>query len=295
MRKALFVYNPFAGQLQIKGYLWDILNIFSKADLDLKVHATTEKRDAFNFVRDHAKDADLVICSGGDGTLNEVVNGMMTLEEKDRVPIGYIPAGTTNDYASSLKLSKNMRSSAIIAVNGVDNAYDIGKINDGYFVYVAAFGLFSEVSYATDQQMKNLLGHFAYVIEGARSLSTLKSYHLKIRTNDREIEGDYIYGMITNSLQVGGIYKMDEKDVKLDDGLLEVLLVRQPKKISDLNAINNFIFNLEDSLDVVESFKTDHIIIETEDQMEWAIDGEKGGPHKVTEITAVNKAIRVIS
>lgn len=293
--KVLFVYNPYSGQVQIRNYLWDILNILSMEDYDLTVKPTTDRMDAYEIVKETGKYYSKVICSGGDGTLNEVVNGLMEIEKEKRPVLGYIPAGSTNDYGTSLKLSKNMRRAAEFCVVGNAKTYDIGKFNDRCFVYVAAFGLFSEVSYETDQQIKNAMGHFAYVIEGAKSLSSFEPVHLKIRTADREEEDDYIFGMITNSLSVGGIYKMKESDVDLSDGLFEVLLVKLPKKIQDLTAINNFLLGIGDASGVVEVFKTDHIIIECDGKMGWALDGEDGGTPEVVDISVIDQAIRIIS
>ena len=233
-KKLLFIYNPKSGKGNIKNHLADIVDVFAKENYEIIIHPTQYAGEAVEVVRNQPE-IDLVVCSGGDGTLDEVVTGMMKREDKH--PIGYIPAGSTNDFAVSLKIPKNMKKAAITAVQGTSFACDIGAFDDDFFVYIAAFGIFTEVSYETDQQMKNMLGHLAYVLEGAIRLPQTKSYHMKFTANGETIEGDFMFGMVTNSRSVGGVTNITGKNVELDDGVFEVMLIKTPKNPLELNLI----------------------------------------------------------
>ena len=234
-QRMLFIYNPRAGKAQIRSNLLDIIDIFVKAGYEVTAYPTQAAGDAIKAVKERRDGYDIVVCSGGDGTLDEVVTGMMQCDEK--VPIGYVPAGSTNDFANSLKIPKNMIKAADVVVNGRDFACDIGKLNSHSFIYVAAFGIFTDVSYETNQDVKNVLGHTAYLLEGVRRLPMVRSYALKITYDDQVIEGEFLYGMITNSFSVGGFRGITGKDVLLDDGLFEVTLIRKPSNPLDLNNI----------------------------------------------------------
>lgn len=293
--KTLFIYNPNAGMMQIKNYLYDILNVFSKANYDLTVLPTKATQEAIKHVRKNCDRFDLIICSGGDGTLNEVVNGMMASKREILPLLGYIPAGSTNDFANSLKLPNDMVKAAKLITIGSPYKYDIGKFNSRYFVYVAAFGAFSEVSYATPQDMKNAIGHLAYIVEGIKSLANIKSYKVKFKTEELSVEGNFIYGMISNTYSVGGIYKLDKKSVKFDDGQFEVLLIREPKDPIELGEISGFILGNRKHTDMVISFKTSHIKIETDDNVPWTLDGEYGGNPNKINISVINNAIQIIN
>ena len=296
MKRVLFIYNPQAGQIQIKSQLWDIFNVLADAEYEVTVRPTRRAKEAYAIAKERAKEFEEIICSGGDGTLNEVVSGLLEVPQNERPVLGYIPAGSTNDYAYSLKLPRNMRKAAETVVQGKSRSVDIGSLNKRIFVYVAAFGLFSEVSYETDQQMKNMLGHFAYVIEGALSLSSVKSYHLKVSVDDEVHEANYIYGMVTNSLSVGGIYRMSESDVSLDDGEFEVLLVKEPKTLEDFVSITDFFTDVKSMVptEMVESFHCRKLKIESSEEVKWALDGEDGGATKCAEFEVLEKAIRII-
>ncbi len=281
--KVLFLYNPQSGQQRLRTQMWSILNCFCEAGYDLTVQAISKGVDASEIVQNRIDEFELFICSGGDGTLNRVDNGMMLVAEEKRKVIAYIPSGSTNDFSVSLKIPRNMTKAAENIVNNDVKKYDVGKFNDSYFVYVAAFGAFTEVSFATDQQLKNMLGHLAYIVEGVRSLSTIKSYKLKIRTDEENYDGEYIFGMITNSVSVGGVYRLDNQDVKLDDGLFEVTLIKKPISLFEAQKLQQDIF----SSPLIINFKTDHIRIEAEDRIPWALDGEDGNSPKKAEIQVV--------
>lgn len=291
-KKLLFVFNPKSGKGQIKNRLLDILDTFVKSGYEVVAHPTQAKDDARLMIERHARNYDLVVCSGGDGTLDEAVSGMM--ESPVKVPIGYIPAGSTNDFAASLRIPKNMLRSADIAVNGKLFPCDVGGFNEDYFSYVAAFGLFTDVSYQTSQNLKNVLGHGAYIIEGAKRLVDIPSYILEVEVNGEVIRDEFIYGMITNSTSVGGIKNMTGKDVMLDDGLFEVNLIKFPQNPLQLNEIlTNLMMPKAIDTQYIYSFKTDHMILRCENQaIPWTLDGEFGGNHRDVEITNHKQAVQ---
>lgn len=292
MKKLLFVVNGHSGKGQIKNKLLDIIDIMIKEGYHVQVHTTQEREDATKVVREQAKYYDLVVCSGGDGTLDEAVTGMMQSEV--RTPLGYIPAGSTNDFANSLEIPKDMIQAAKTAVSGVPFSCDVGEFNGDYFIYVAAFGIFTDVSYATSQELKNALGHVAYILEGAKRLHTIKSYHMRVEYDGNEIEGDFLLGMITNSTSVGGFKNMTGKDVKLDDGMFEVTLIRKPKNIIELNAIIASLTNLKDETDLIDSFRADSVKFYSEEEIPWTLDGEFGGDHKEVQINDHCKAVDIM-
>ena len=292
MKKLLFVVNGHSGKGQIKNKLLDIIDIMIKEGYHVQVHTTQEREDATKVVREQAKYNDLVVCSGGDGTLDEAVTGMMQSEV--RTPLGYIPAGSTNDFANSLEIPKDMIQAAKTAVAGVPFSCDVGEFNGDYFIYVAAFGIFTDVSYATSQELKNALGHVAYILEGAKRLHTIKSYHMRVEYDGNEIEGDFLLGMITNSTSVGGFKNMTGKDVKLDDGMFEVTLIRKPKNIIELNTIIASLTNLKDETDLIDSFRADSVKFYSEEEIPWTLDGEFGGDHKEVQIKDHCKAVDIM-
>ena len=292
MKKLLFVVNGHSGKGQIKNKLLDIIDIMIKEGYHVQVHTTQEREDATKVVREQAKYYDLVVCSGGDGTLDEAVTGMMQSEV--RTPLGYIPAGSTNDFANSLEIPKDMIQAAKTAVLGVPFSCDVGEFNGDYFIYVAAFGIFTDVSYATSQELKNALGHVAYILEGAKRLHTIKSYHMRVEYDGNEIEGDFLLGMITNSTSVGGFKNMTGKDVKLDDGMFEVTLIHKPKNIIELNTIIASLTNQKDETDLIDSFRADSVKFYSEEEIPWTLDGEFGGDHKEVQIKDHCKAVDIM-
>ena len=231
-KKILFIYNPKAGKAKIKSNLLDIIDIFTKAGYEVTAYPTQAKGDGMQAVKERRLGYyDMIACSGGDGTLDEVVTGMMQCDR--RLPIGYVPAGSTNDFARSLQIPRNMIDAARNIVEGKNYGCDIGTFNDDIFVYIAAFGVFTEVSYETRQDMKNVLGHMAYLLEGMRSLSSVKAYKMKVECEELQTEGEFLYGMITNSLSVGGFKNITGKYVQLDDGEFEVTLIKKPSNVNE--------------------------------------------------------------
>lgn len=290
-KSMLFVYNPRAGKAQIRSNLLDIIDIFVKAGYEVTAYPTQAPGDAVKAVRERRTGYDIVVCSGGDGTLDEVVTGMMQSDEK--LPIGYVPAGSTNDFANSLGIPRNMIKAADVVVNGGNFGCDIGAFNDDTFIYVAAFGLFTDVSYETKQDVKNVLGHAAYLLEGVKRLSSIKSYKMKISYNDVCIEDEFIYGMITNSNSVGGFKGITGKAVELNDGLFEVTLIRKPALALELNNIISALSDKKVQSDFIQSFKTSELTIESEQEVAWTLDGEYGGAHMLTVIQNCSRAIEI--
>ncbi|MEG0961977.1 MAG: diacylglycerol kinase family lipid kinase [Lachnospiraceae bacterium] len=291
-KKLLFVFNPFSGKGEIKNKLMEIVDLFVKHGYEVTIHSTQYPQDAMELVHEKAGKYDLVVCSGGDGTLDETVTGMMKREKK--VPIGYIPAGSTNDFANSLKIPKRMDKAALIAVEGEPFRCDVGSFAGDYFVYIAAFGLFTNVSYETSQELKNRIGHAAYILEGVKQLHTIQSYHMKITYDNQVIEDEFIYGMVTNSVSAGGFKNITGKNVELDDGLFEVTLIRMPKNPLELNEIIASLTNMIDNTDTIYTFKTDCIQIISKDPVSWTLDGEYGGIHEDITIRNEKQVIQIM-
>lgn len=291
-KKLLFVINPFSGKGEIKHKLLDIVDIFVKNGYCVTIHTTQCPQDAMHLVERKAGKYDLVVCSGGDGTLDETVTGMMKREE--RVPIGYIPAGSTNDFAGSLKIPKRMDKAAEVIMEGVPFSCDIGSFNGDYFVYIAAFGLFTDVSYGTSQELKNRIGHAAYILEGLKRLHTIQAFHMRVEYEDQVIEDDFIYGMVSNSNSAGGFKNITGKDVKLDDGLFEVTLIRIPKNPLELNEIIASLTNMKNTTELIYSFKTDRLKFISEKEIPWTLDGEYGGSHKELLVENEQRAVQII-
>ena len=288
-KKLLFIYNSHAGKGRIRNALADILDIFARKGYDVTVSPTMNPGDAVVAARERSKEFDLVVCSGGDGTLDEVVTGIV--QTKTDIPIGYIPAGSTNDYGNSLGLPKRMRAAAEIAVGEDYCRCDMGTLGESVFVYIAAFGAFTEVSYETPQEIKNVLGHTAYLLEGMKKLHSLRSYHMKVRANGKEIEDDFIYGMVTNSISVGGFKNNTNADVVLDDGLFEVTLIKNPTNPMELQNIIASLLIQEFDSKYMYDFKASEIEFEPLEEIPWTLDGEFGGNRKDVKIVNHKQAI----
>lgn len=292
MKKALFIYNPNAGKGLVKPKLADIIDIIVKAGYEVTVYPTQSYHDAYNKVRKYEAAYDLTICSGGDGTIDEVVTGMMHRE--DKTPIGYIPTGTTNDFANSLYIPRDLLRAADTAVNGVPFPCDIGVFNDDVFVYIAAFGIFTDVSYQTKQEMKSIFGHLAYILEGTKRIFNIPSYCIKVSYDDVEIEEDFIFGMITNSRSVGGFRNMIGDRVVFDDGEFEVTLIKKPKNAIEMQEIvGALVLNDIDSKHMY-AFKTCKIIFESNEEIAWTLDGEFGGDHDFVVIENKKQALEIM-
>ena len=293
MKRLLFIYNPHAGKELLKPKVSDIVDIFVKAGYEVTIYPTQSYRDAYRKVKEYeAGTYDLIVCSGGDGTIDEVVTGMMQRETRD--PIGYIPTGTTNDFARSLHIPKGLLEAADNAVNGVVFPCDVGRFNKGIFVYIAAFGLFTDVSYETDQNMKNVLGHLAYILEGAKRLFNVPSYHMIVEHDGEVLEGEFIYGMVTNSRSVGGFRNMVGKQIVFDDGLFEVTLIKAPKNPIELQEIIAALLIEQIDTKHMYTFKTGKVTFESIEEIPWTLDGEFGGEHDYVEIENLQKQLEIM-
>lgn len=292
MKKLLFVYNPNAGKGLLRPKLADVLDIFVKAEYELTVYPTQSYRDAYHKIVHMEDGYDLVVCSGGDGTLDEVVTGMM--QRSNKIPIGYIPAGTTNDFASSLHISRDILSAANTSVHGIPFACDVGSFNNDVFVYVAAFGLFTDVSYQTNQTLKNMLGHAAYVLEGVKRLSNIPSYKIKVTHDGEVLEDEFMIGMVTNSKSVAGFRGIVGKKVLFDDGEFEVTLIKKPKNPLELQAIITALLVENFDTEYMYTFRTGNIIFESKEEIPWTLDGEFGGQHDVVEIQNKKQALQIM-
>ena len=297
MKKLLFVYNPRAGKEMLKPRLSDVLEIFVKAGYEVTVHPTQAYRDAYYQIKEYEVGKyDLIACSGGDGTIDEVATGMMKRREmgKDVVPVGYIPAGTTNDFAKSLHIPRKPLAAADNAVKGVPFPCDIGKFNDSVFVYIAAFGIFTDVSYETDQAVKNVLGHMAYILEGAKRIFNIPSYKIKVEHDGEVIEDEFIFGMVTNSRSVGGFSNMVGKNIVFDDGLFEVTLIKTTKNPIALQEIIAALLIEQVDTKHMYTFKTKKITFDSVEEIPWTLDGEFGGEQDYVEIENVQKAMEIM-
>ena len=297
MKKLLFVYNPRAGKEMLKPRLSDVLDIFVKAGYEVTVHPTQAYRDAYYQIKEYEVGKyDLIACSGGDGTIDEVATGMMKRREmgKDVVPVGYIPAGTTNDFAKSLHIPRKPLAAADNAVKGVPFPCDIGKFNDSVFVYIAAFGIFTDVSYETDQAVKNVLGHMAYILEGAKRIFNIPSYKIKVEHDGEAIEDEFIFGTVTNSRSVGGFSNMVGKNIVFDDGLFEVTLIKTPKNPIALQEIIAALLIEQVDTKHMYTFKTKKITFDSVEEIPWTLDGEFGGEQDYVEIENAQKAMEIM-
>ncbi|MBQ8264169.1 MAG: YegS/Rv2252/BmrU family lipid kinase [Oscillospiraceae bacterium] len=283
----MLLVNPNAGKGQYKNILADVLNIFCAGDILPTVYYTRYPGNSSELVRDHASDYDIVGCIGGDGTLSEVVSGMIHLKEQR--PIGYIPLGTANDVAKTLGLDvKEPLKNARRIVAGKTVSYDVGQFGtDDYFTYIAAFGAFTEVSYATPQELKQTLGHLAYMLEGAKRIPKISNYRAIIEHDNGVIRDDFIFGAITNSTSVAGLVKLNSDNVGLSDGMFEVLLVKTPQSVKALSDIATGILSNNFDQQNVVFLKSREIRIMFEKPTAWTRDGEDGGVHQ--DVFIVNR------
>ena len=282
-KKLLFIVNPVAGKKKIKNFLLDAIDIFGHEGYVTTVMITERRGDATLFAA-MAGDYDLIVCSGGDGTLNEAISGMLMNNVK--VPLGYIPCGSTNDFANSMGISLDIKKCAKSIATATPLPLDVGSFNDKYFTYVASFGAFTATSYSTSQESKNFWGHLAYIFAGVKDLQSIKPYRLKIISGEDAYEDDYVFGAIANSKSFGGIVKLKDELVCLNDGLFEVLLVKMPKNIGDINSIIMSLTSSNFDNKNFEFFKSSELIIEPAEAIPWSLDGEYFNPK--TDISVKN-------
>ncbi len=285
-KKLLLIVNPCSGRAKMYTELLKVVEIFSHSGYMVSVYPTKFKGDATEYVEKISKEAfDLIVVCGGDGTLNEVIEGIMA--SGNDIPLGYIPSGTLNEWSSGLNISRNIETAAKDILNGKEIKLDIGKFNDKYFSYTASFGAFTSASYSAPQEIKNVLGQSAYFFEGIKSLGSIKPIHMKLTSDDSVVEGDFLFGAISNSLSVGGIVKYDKTPVGLSDGIFEVILIRNPDNIVKLQPLIDGILKHEFNREGMEFFRTKHLLIEANEEVSWTLDGEyaKGdGPISIKNI-----------
>ncbi len=292
MKKVLFIINPCAGKMRIVKDLVEIDRAFYNGDCDCDVYLTNKKGDATRKVKECGKDYDIVVCGGGDGTYNELITGV--LEAGIDVPVGYIPAGTTNDFASTLSLSQNPVTAAANITAGTPKSFDVGKFGESYFSYIASFGAFTSASYSTQQQMKNVFGHSAYVFEGMTDLSSIKPYHVRLEANGKIYEDDYLFGAICNSTSIAGLIRLDENLVNLSDGEFEILLIRMPKLLVDIPKIVIALKTGDYSEKHITFLHAPSVRVKTKEKLNWALDGEHAESVGEVTIKNIHSAIKLI-
>ena len=293
-KELLFFVNPNAGRNDMRNHLMDVLAEFGAGGWRIVVHPTHEPREITRVIADQGGDYDMVVACGGDGTLNEAVNGLMQLPPERQPILGYIPSGTVNDFATSLRISKNIPTAARDIVTGRPFACDMASFGDTCFTYVAAFGAFTAVSYGTPQEQKQVLGRAAYLLEGIRSLNRIRPYHVRVEHDGETIEDDVILGMVTNATSVGGFKSMVADAALMDDGLNEVVLVKAVKTAADLNRLANSVLRWDMDPDQFIWFQTDNVRITFDEDVPWTLDGEFGGSVRDVVIRNIPRAVRIM-
>ena len=292
MKKLLFIMNPFAGQKKANKVLPEILMLFTEAGYDIHISMTTGPGSATRLAAERGGNADLVVCCGGDGTLNETISGL--LMAGIRVPVGYIPSGTTNDFASSLKLSHNPVQAAKDIIEGTPVTYDIGKFGDRYFSYVASFGAFTKSSYAVPQTVKNALGHTAYILGGISELSQIRNEHICMEIDGEVVEDDFLFGAICNSTSVGGILTLPSNRVDMRDGIFEVMLIRGARNLNEITECILAVQNQEFNCGMITFRPARKIKITMDPATAWTLDGEKADGYGEVLVENLHHAIEIV-
>lgn len=292
MKKLLFIVNPRAGKTKSTAPLFDAVASFSRAGYLVRVFVTEAGGQARDIAAKWGGQYDLVVCAGGDGTLNETISGLMQLEQ--RPPLGYLPNGSTNDFAASLHLHTTVETAARAVAGGVPYSLDIGRHNDRYFAYVASFGAFTRSSYSASQAAKNALGHFAYILEGLGDLDSLRPYRCAIDADGEHFEGDFIFGAVCNSTSLGGLVKLDPKHVAMDDGTFELLLLRMPKTALDLQNLITAMTRMQYDYPGVIFRHVKNVVLTTDENISWSLDGEYAASAPRVEIQCLPGAIELV-
>ena len=292
MKKLLFIMNAFAGQKKANKVLPEILTVFTEAGYEIQIAMTTGPGAATRLAAERGGNVDLIVCCGGDGTLNETVTGL--LQAGLNIPVGYIPTGTTNDFAASLKLSHNPVEAARDIVEGQEFSYDVGKFGDRYFCYVASFGAFTKTSYAMPQSVKNALGHTAYVLGGISELSQIKDEHVRMEIDGEVIEDDFLFGAICNSTSIGGILTLPPNRVDMGDGIFEVMLIRAPRNLTELTECILSVQNQGYTCGMITFRPARSVKISVDPFMSWTLDGEKADGYTEVTVENLHQAIRIV-
>ena len=291
--KLMLLVNPAAGKGGFRSAMGSVLEVFCSGGWQPTVFMTRQRGDAPRLVREHSRDYDLLVCMGGDGTLSEVVSGLAELP--DAPPLGYIPMGTANDVATTLGLSRNPARAAAAITCGRPRPLDVGRMNGGaYFTYIAAFGAFTDVSYETRQESKQALGLLAYLLGGIAALPKITSYHAVVEWDEGFLEDDFVFGGVTNSTSVAGLVKLDERIVSLSDGLFEVILVKNPRNLMDMNAIVRDVLTKKYQTPHVTVLHSRHVRFSFDKSAKWTRDGESGGLHDSVTLENIPQAIQIM-
>ena len=291
--KALLIVNPVSGKKRINNELVRIISRLEKGGYVTTVHVTERRGDATETARLHGGEYDVIICCGGDGTLSETVNGMIAGGQTTK--IGYIPSGTTNDFANGIGLSSDVIKAADDIVYGKPKAFDIGRFNEREFMYIASFGAFTQSSYGTPQNLKNTFGHFAYILSGIKELTEIKPYHMTVYDAEGILhEGDYIFGAACNATSVGGIIKLDKNLVDLSDGVFEVMLVRCPKTLVQISVMAKALLNGNYDNEFLDFFHTKRLDVHCDEALPWSLDGEEADGGNDTQIEVLHEAANII-
>ena len=292
MKKLLFIVNPRSGRTKSRAPLFDAAAAFSKAGYLVNVHMTEGPGDATRVAKELGEAYDLVVCSGGDGTLNETISGLMPLE--NRPAVGYLPNGSTNDFAASLHIPASTDQAAAAALEGIPVPLDIGAHNDRFFAYVASFGAFTRTSYSAPQATKNVLGHFAYILGGLGELTSLRPYHCRVTADGEVFEGDYSFGAVCNSTSLGGVMKLNADVVDMTDGLFEVVLFQSPRSPLDLQNLIVAVTSMNYDQPGIVFRHARTVTVETEEDLPWSLDGEYAPSSPQVEIRNLPGAIRLM-
>jgi YegS/Rv2252/BmrU family lipid kinase len=291
--KMLFIVNPIAGRFYPKNNLKRVIQLFRDHGYSVTMRKTDSRGHATELVIKHGNNQDIIVCSGGDGTLNEVISGVMRLG--NNTTLGYIPSGTTNDFASSLNISDRMDTAAMTILNGHPRTVDIGLFGDKrYFSYIASFGAFTGSSYTTPQSYKNLIGHLAYVLDGVRDLHNIRPYHVRVESEGQTYEGDYLFGAVSNSISIGGLLKLDSSTVDLNDGLFEIILIKTPKTPLELSRMLLSITKREYNDNSIQIIKAREATFYMDEPIPWSIDGEYEAATSMVKIQNIPNAINIM-
>ncbi len=292
MKSLLFILNPQAGQRRANRFMPDMIRLFIEAGYRCEPYITGSAGEATQVIARCPRKYDLVVCAGGDGTLNETISGMMAAGMN--CPVGYIPCGPTNDYASSIGLSADVMQATRDILKGRAQTVDVGLFNGRCFVYTATCGAFAKASYTTPQAAKNVLGHAAYVLEGMRDLTAIKPMHMRVRADELMLEDDFIFCSVTNSTSVGGIIQLDTQLVALNDGRFEVTMVRNPQNPAQLSSILVGVTTQSVPNDMIHFFSARRISIECSEPVEWTLDGEREPATDAVSMENLHSAFRIM-